>query len=127
MEIKIEIRSIIKPDEMRKTEDLQRLIWPGADRDIVPDHMLLAVARNGGIVLGAFDQDHLVGFVLGFLGTDSETASELAMTRFLAFIRSIATWASDINSSLHSASWSCARACVLSHGRMTRFRAGMDT
>ena len=81
MEIKIEIRSIIKPDEMRKTEDLQRLIWPGADRDIVPDHMLLAVARNGGIVLGAFDQDHLVGFVLGFLGTDSETASELAMTR----------------------------------------------
>jgi len=81
MERRIEIRSISKPEEMRKAENLQRLVWPGADRDIVPDHMLLAIARNGGVVVGAFDQDDLVGFVLGFLGTDSKTSSELAMTR----------------------------------------------
>ena len=81
MEKRIEIRPISKPADMRKAEDLQRLVWPGADRDIVPDHMLLAIARNGGVVLVAFDQDDVVGFVLGFLGTDSETSSELAMTR----------------------------------------------
>jgi predicted GNAT superfamily acetyltransferase len=76
------------PEEMLSVEDLQRRVWPGSETDIVPAHMLLAAARNGGLVIGAFegpdgapgdvdDEDQrrqlaaelpLVGFVFGFPG-----------------------------------------------------------
>jgi predicted GNAT superfamily acetyltransferase len=35
----------------------------------VPTHILLAVAENGGVLLGAYQDDQLVGFTFGWLGT----------------------------------------------------------
>ncbi len=35
--------------------------------------------RNGGVVLGAFDGERLVGFVLGYLGTETQDTSRPAM------------------------------------------------
>ncbi len=66
-----EIRFIDTPQEMRLVEDLQDVVWPGSERDIVPDHILLPIARSGGVVLGAFPlEEHpkapLAGFVYGF-------------------------------------------------------------
>ena len=37
--------------------------------DVVPLHVLTTVAHNGGLVLGAFDGQRLVGFSWGFLAT----------------------------------------------------------
>ncbi|MEN8173092.1 MAG: hypothetical protein ABFS03_09465 [Chloroflexota bacterium] len=68
------IQILESPEEMRAVENIQLEIWPGSEIDIVPAHMLLALAHNGGMVIGAFDPtadpDHppLIGFVFGFPG-----------------------------------------------------------
>jgi chorismate synthase len=62
------LRILETPEEMAAVEDLARAIWPGGDIDVVPAHMLLAVAHNGGLVAGAFAGDSLAGFVFGFPG-----------------------------------------------------------
>jgi predicted GNAT superfamily acetyltransferase len=35
---------------------------------VVPAHLIITLAHNGGIVIGAYSEDHLVGFVYGFPG-----------------------------------------------------------
>jgi predicted GNAT superfamily acetyltransferase len=73
------------PDEMKFVEDLERITWPGSETDIIPLHVLVTIAHNGGLVIGAFpklslqpdlakpssspkDSPFLIGFVLGFPG-----------------------------------------------------------
>ena len=83
------IQILETPASMKAVEDLQRLVWPGSEIEVVPAHMLLAAVHNGGIVIGAFDLMHteiqigeknnitaenspeealLAGFVFGFPG-----------------------------------------------------------
>lgn len=71
------LRILDKPEEMEAIEHLQGLVWPGSETDIVPAHMLLAAAHNGGLVIAAFSilpesgpgtNEDLVGFVFGFPG-----------------------------------------------------------
>jgi len=81
MDLKIDIRPLTKAEDSIKVEELQLLVWPGSETDVVPGHMMLAVARNGGLVLGAFHKDQLVGFVFGFLGTDDESPDRPAMAK----------------------------------------------
>jgi len=64
------IRLLETSEEVTAVEALQRLVWPGSETDIVPAHLLVTVAHNGGIVLGAFAGERLVGFVFGFPGLD---------------------------------------------------------
>ena len=52
---------------LRAMEDLQELVWGGDYRAVVPAHMLYIVATSGGIVLGAYLDGQLAGFVLGLL------------------------------------------------------------
>ena len=75
------IRTLSTPDEMAQLEELQRTIWPDSETDVVPAHLLLTLANNGGIVLGAVEQERIVGFVFGFLGTDQESPNRVAMAR----------------------------------------------
>ena len=58
------------PEEMSAVEDLQRHVWPGSETDVVPAHLLITVVHNGGLVLGAFAEEKLVGFVFGFPGLE---------------------------------------------------------
>jgi predicted GNAT superfamily acetyltransferase len=62
-------------------EELQRLVWPGAELDVVPLHVLTTLAHNGGLVLGAYHGERLVGFLLGFLGTDEGQMNRPALAR----------------------------------------------
>jgi len=70
----VTVRILENVEDMMHVEHLQRLIWPGSDLDVVPGHILLTAAHNGGLVIGAFDvgdeslRDSLVGFVFGFPG-----------------------------------------------------------
>jgi predicted GNAT superfamily acetyltransferase len=75
------IRPLSSPEDMAQIEELQRQIWPGSETDIVPAHMLTTVAQNGGIVLGAVEDDQIWGFVFGFLGTDEGTPERVAAAR----------------------------------------------
>jgi len=63
-----DLRLIDDPDEMLAVEALQRLVWPGSETEIVPAHMMITAVHNGGIVIGAFEDRELIGFVLGFPG-----------------------------------------------------------
>ena len=63
----VTIRHLTTPAEAAAVVDLQRAIWGG---DEVPGHVLLAAARSGGLLAGAFVADRLAGFVWSFLGLD---------------------------------------------------------
>lgn len=77
-----QLRILELPEEMVAMEALQRLVWPGSETEVVPGHLLLASARNGGLVIGAYDlettnsestpktdpQSQLVGALFGFPG-----------------------------------------------------------
>jgi len=53
--------------ELERCVELQRVIW-GPDVDQVPAAELVVIRRYGGLVIGAFDGDDLVGFVCGMVG-----------------------------------------------------------
>lgn len=53
---------------MAAVETLQSLVWSCSDLDVVPKDLLLAVTHNGGLAIGAFVNDKLVGAVFGFPG-----------------------------------------------------------
>ncbi|MBI5051990.1 MAG: GNAT family N-acetyltransferase [Chloroflexi bacterium] len=75
------IRPLTSLPDFHAAEELQRQVWPGSELIIAPLHIMLTVAQNGGVVIGAWDDDKLVGFVLGFLGTVEGDPDRPAMTR----------------------------------------------
>ena len=77
----ITIRLIESLDDFHAVEDLSRRVWESTDLEVVPLHMLTTIAHNGGLVLGAFDGDRMIGFVLGFLGADEADPKRPAMAR----------------------------------------------
>jgi predicted GNAT superfamily acetyltransferase len=67
------IRDLKSYDEMVKVRQLQREIWGWAETDIgLYPAVLNTAARNGGVVLGAFDEKtgQMVGFLFSFLGRE---------------------------------------------------------
>ncbi len=64
------IRPLTTIAEMHRFEAAEREIWPVADIvKVYPEpELLLTVAHNGGLVLGAWDGDTLAGILFGFLG-----------------------------------------------------------
>ena len=65
----ISIRALRDVAQFHQCEELQRRVWGMEDLSVVPLHLLLTAQKNGGLVLGAFDeQGTMVGFVFGFLG-----------------------------------------------------------
>jgi len=62
----VTIRQIEDVAEMRAVEDLQKEVWGIPDLDVVPLTHLVAAKEAGGTLIGAFDDEVLVGFVYGF-------------------------------------------------------------
>jgi predicted GNAT superfamily acetyltransferase len=62
----ITIREINELAEMRAVEELQKETWGIPDLDVVPLTQLVAAKEAGGVLIGAFDDETLVGFVYGF-------------------------------------------------------------
>jgi predicted GNAT superfamily acetyltransferase len=71
-----DIRPLTTLSDFHAAEEVTRAAWDSDDIDIVPLHIMLTMAKNGGVALGAFAQDRLVGFVLGFLGTSQRYGPE---------------------------------------------------
>src|SRR4051812_42454862 len=77
----IEIRPLKTWEETADVEVLQSSVWPDPEW-IIHRNMMISLVRNGGLLLGAFDHnDHgrLIGFCLGYLGTESPEADRPAM------------------------------------------------
>src|SRR5579859_11656 len=77
----IHVRPLESIEDFTEAEELQRQVWPGSELDVVPLHVLTILAHNGGLVLGAFHGDRMVGMLLGFLGTDEGQMNRPALAR----------------------------------------------
>ncbi len=61
----IEIRHV-EPHELERAADLSQAVFGFSDRNVVPAWEMLFVTRHGGLALGAFAGDRLVGFSYAF-------------------------------------------------------------
>lgn len=66
------VRDIEGQRELQAVEELQKEVWGVPDLDVVPLTQLVAARAAGGILLGAFDGDNLVGFAYGFVGFEDD-------------------------------------------------------
>src|ERR1043166_3957498 len=62
----IVFRDIESVSEMHHVEFLEKEIWGCDDLDVLPATMLSASREVGGVLVGAYNDDSLVGFVYGF-------------------------------------------------------------
>jgi predicted GNAT superfamily acetyltransferase len=62
------IKLIENINEMHRVEDIQRQVWQERETDIIPAHLINSAVHNGGLLLGAYAEDELAGFVFGFTG-----------------------------------------------------------
>ena len=65
-------------EECRQIEDLQVKIWNTDLLDVVPDHFLITVAKNGGSVLLARWKGKPVGFTMAFLAETEDGQRKFA-------------------------------------------------
>jgi len=65
------IRNIKSLSEMIEVEELQKEIWGVDDREILPALAMIPVTKIGGLLLGAFDNDQMIGFAFAFPGFES--------------------------------------------------------
>ncbi|MCI4460357.1 MAG: hypothetical protein JHC13_05625 [Acidilobus sp.] len=64
----LRIERLTRPEDLRQAVQVQLSAW-GMDPsscEAVPAHMLKALVENGGLVLGAFEGDRLIGFSAGW-------------------------------------------------------------
>jgi predicted GNAT superfamily acetyltransferase len=81
----ISIRAVESFAELRAVEELQKEVWGVPDLDVVPLTHLVATKAAGGVLLGAFDRDELVGFVYGFVAQED---GEIAHHSHMLAVRS---------------------------------------
>lgn len=67
---RVVVRAIYERAEVRAVEELQKDVWGIPDIEVVPLTQLVAAAEAGGVLLGAFEGEDLIGFVYGFVGLE---------------------------------------------------------
>jgi|SRR5271163_907066 len=68
MSDRISVRKCFALDEFHRCVELQREIWGEAELEVEPATMFVVAAHTGGQVLGAFDGEKLVGYLLSVVG-----------------------------------------------------------
>lgn len=66
----IRIERLMHREQHDQAVELQKNYWGDDAGNLVPRHMLHSLANYGGHIIGAYDRPRLVGFVMGFIGTD---------------------------------------------------------
>jgi predicted GNAT superfamily acetyltransferase len=69
------IREAESEAEYHEVEEIQRVAWGFSDLDIVPAATLIATQHAGGMLLGAFEGDKMIGFAYGFPAFEQGRAS----------------------------------------------------
>lgn len=59
------IKELKTVEELRDVQELERKIW---NNDPIPVHQTITAVKNGGMMLGAFDGEQLIGISYGFPG-----------------------------------------------------------
>lgn len=66
----LELRVLKTSEDMKQIQKLEHEIWNMAP---LPIHQTITAAQNGGLLLGAFHENELVGFSYGFAGFNKGT------------------------------------------------------
>jgi predicted GNAT superfamily acetyltransferase len=74
----ISIRSGITIEDCQAIERLQAEIWGTTEIEVTPSHLLLIIAKEGGLVLLAVANNEPVGFSFGLLGLSQHNRLKLA-------------------------------------------------
>lgn len=64
----ITIRELAEREEFEQAVELQRTIWSFSDLELIPVRFFIVASKVGGQVLGAFDGNRMVGFLLAVPG-----------------------------------------------------------
>ncbi|MGH9162139.1 MAG: GNAT family N-acetyltransferase [Vicinamibacteraceae bacterium] len=64
----VEFRVLATVEELSQVSALERGVWRYADVDLIPVTMLVATIKCGALVLGAFDEERIVGFAYSMPG-----------------------------------------------------------
>src|SRR5699024_3955846 len=68
MDNDIEIRVLANMDELHELQKVEAAVW---DMDPVPVHQTFTALQNGGILLGAYAGEKMVGFLYSFAGFEN--------------------------------------------------------
>jgi predicted GNAT superfamily acetyltransferase len=68
MKPEIMIRTLRSLAEFEQCIQLQKDVWGDSDRELVPQHIFVVVAKTGGQLFGAYEGEKLVGYLLGMPG-----------------------------------------------------------
>ncbi|WP_251028950.1 GNAT family N-acetyltransferase [Bacillus sp. ISL-18] len=71
MKEEIKIRSLSSTAELEAVRRLESKIW--GESDSVPTHQTITAVKNGGLVLGAYSGDELIGFQYSFPGFNGQS------------------------------------------------------
>ena len=63
-----EFRELTSVDDIRLVQALERRIWGGADIDLSPVLLMVALVKAGGLLLGAFEDGEMRGFAFSVPG-----------------------------------------------------------
>lgn len=61
----IELKKLTTRSELEAVQSLEADVW---NMPTIPLHQTMTAVKNGGLIIGAFDRDKLVGFSYGFAG-----------------------------------------------------------
>jgi predicted GNAT superfamily acetyltransferase len=64
----IRIQTLTELTQFDRCVELQLLVWGYDDGDLIPKRVFLVADRIGGVVLGAFDGEVMIGFSMGLPG-----------------------------------------------------------
>ncbi|MHA1684930.1 MAG: GNAT family N-acetyltransferase [Candidatus Heimdallarchaeaceae archaeon] len=64
----IEYCILKKHEDFSDVVDIQRDAWGMPDLELVPRRLIYATTKSGGITIGAFDKDKLIGYCWGWIG-----------------------------------------------------------
>ncbi|MGE5703788.1 MAG: GNAT family N-acetyltransferase [Clostridia bacterium] len=68
----ITYKRLVEPEDLYELEKLEGKVWTGDS--VIPFHMTVTLQKFGGLFIGAFDGDEMVGFLYSFPGyTDGES------------------------------------------------------
>ncbi|MED1954523.1 GNAT family N-acetyltransferase [Brevibacillus centrosporus] len=62
----ITLRKLTEPQDLQQLEALEGAVWNTTE--VIPYHMTITIAKFGGLFIGAFDEDKMVGFLYTFPG-----------------------------------------------------------
>lgn len=69
MAVDIEVRQLNNIDELKAMQDLERTVWQMSP---MPIHHTYTTLLNGGVILGAYDGEEMIGFLYSFGGFDGQ-------------------------------------------------------